>query len=540
MTRRRLSDTEHAAAPYAAALRAHAEREPLMFMVPSHAGTPEGLSSELADFVGERAVSMDIPQLISGIDVGPESPFAAAERLAADAWGARRSWFLANGSSQGNRLAVLAVAGLDVSTPGASTPAATPGAASAPELIAQRSAHSSLSDGLILSGLAPRFVTPSIDHARGINHGLSPAALDEAFAQARLAGRRVCAAQIVSPSYFGAVADVAGLAEVAHRHGVPLIVDAAWGAHFGFHEALPETPARLGADVVVTSAHKMGGSLGQSAMVHLADGPFADALEPLLDRAFRLTQTTSASSLLLGSLDIARRALVTRPELLGESIELADHLRAWVRAHERLALVSDDFARFPDIVGVDPLRVAIDVGGLDRTGYEVRSLLAERDGILLEIATSGAVVAFLGPGKPLDISRLQRALERIAAEDRPGDTARPRHDGTAEDRPDNTAGQQHRSGHPAMPPLPDQGEARLTPRDAYFSPTEVVAADAAVGRVSADSLAAYPPGIPNVLPGEVITAETVAFLRSVAASPIGYVRGALDPAVDAFRVIAER
>ncbi|MBN9613099.1 MAG: aminotransferase class V-fold PLP-dependent enzyme, partial [Actinobacteria bacterium] len=489
MNRRRFSDAEHAIAPYAEALRAHAAREPLMFMVPSHAGTPHGLTEDLAEFFGERAIAMDIPQLISGIDVGAGSPFEAAERLAADAWGARRTWFLANGSSQGNRLAVLAVAGLDTATTGSE-----PGAA--PQLIAQRSAHSSLSDGLILSGLGSRFVTPSIDHTRGINHGLSVAALEAEFARAAGSGQRVCAAQIVSPSYFGAVADVAGLAEVAHRHGVPLIVDAAWGAHFGFHEDLPESPARLGADVVVTSAHKMGGSLGQSALIHLGDGPFADALEPLIDRAFRLTQTTSASSLLLGSLDVARRALVTRPELLGSSIELAERLRTWVRAHERLALVSDGFSEFPDIIGTDPLRVAIDVSGLGLTGYEVRALLAERDGILLEIATSGAVVAFLGPGKPLDIGRLQSALDRLSAERRVGGDAA------------------------AMPPLPDHGPSRLTPRDAYFSPTEVVPANDAVGRISADSLAAYPPGIPNLVPGEVITAETVEFLRAVAASPI--------------------
>ena len=509
MNRRRFSDAEHAAAPYAEALRAHAAREPLMFMVPSHAGTRDGLTEDLAEFFGEQAIAMDIPQLISGIDVGAGSPFEAAERLAADAWGARRTWFLANGSSQGNRLAVLAVAGLD---------AGTDRGRSAPQLIAQRSAHSSLSDGLILSGLGSRFVTPSIDHARGINHGLSVEALEAEFARAAGSGQRVCAAQIVSPSYFGAVADVAGLAEVAHRHGVPLIVDAAWGAHFGFHEDLPESPARLGADVVVTSAHKMGGSLGQSALIHLGDGPFADALEPLIDRAFRLTQTTSASSLLLGSLDVARRALVTRPELLGESIELAEQLRAWVRAHERLSLVSDGFSEFPDIVHIDPLRVAIDVSGLGLTGYEVRARLADQHGVLLEIATSGAVVAFLGPGKPLDVTRLHAAIDELAADRLLGGDAPPA----------------------AMPPLPGHGQARLTPRDAYFSPTEVVAASAAVGRISADSLAAYPPGIPNLVPGEVITAETVEFLRAVAASPIGYVRGALDPRVDAFRVIAER
>lgn len=500
--RRRFTDTEHAAAPYADSLRAHANSRPLMFMVPSHAGTPAGASEDLAELVGEQALAMDIPQLIDGVDVGSGSPFDAAEELAADAWGARRTWFLANGSSQGNRLAVIAVAGLGKGD----------------HLVAQRSAHSSLSDGLILSGLSPLFLTPSIDSDRGINHGLTPEALEAEFERAAGAGFGICAAQVISPSYFGAVVDVPGLAEIAHRNGAPLIVDAAWGAHFGFHEELPDTPTLLGADIVITSTHKMGGSLGQSAMIHLSDGPFADVLEPLLDRAFRLTQTTSASSLLLGSLDIARRSLATGSELIASSVALGERLRGWVRAHEVFELVSDDFARFPDIVGTDPLRVSIDVGGLGRTGYEVRSMLAEQDSILLEIATSRAVVAFLGPGKPLEIERLQAALDRIAA--------MPRNETDA-------------SAAAAVPPLPVPGAMRLTPRAAYFSGTEVVSAERAVGRISADSLAAYPPGIPNIIPGEKITAEAIEFLRAVAASPIGYVRGALAPQVDSFRVVVE-
>ncbi|MFC7766710.1 Orn/Lys/Arg family decarboxylase [Leucobacter soli] len=158
----------------------------------------------------------------------------------------------------------------------------------------------------------------------------------------------------------------------------------------------------------------------------------------------------------------------------------------------------------------------IDVSRTGRTGYEVRSLLAEQDGILLEIATSSAIVAFFGPGKPLEVEQLEAALTRIAGT-RDADRA--------------TAGA-------AMPPLPAPGPGVMTPREAYFAATEVVPADAAAGRISADALAAYPPGIPNIVPGETITAETVAFLQAVAASPIGYVRGALDSAVSAFRVIA--
>lgn len=488
------------AAPYADALLAQSRRNTVNLMVPGHGATPDGLSADLARFCGEHALAMDIPPLIDGIDVGPDSPFEEATRLAAEAWGARRTWFLANGASQANRMATLAVAGLHTGD----------------TVIAQRSAHSSFTDGVILGDLLPRFVTPSIDGARGINHGVDPHALDEALTRAARDGAAVSAVYVISPSYFGAVADVAALAEVAHRHGAPLVVDGAWGSHFGFHPGLPESPTRLGADLVVSSTHKLGGSLTQSAMLHLGEGPFADALEPLLDRAYMLTQTTSASALLLGSLDIARRALVQGREPIGETLATVEELRQTLRTDGRYPIISDGFSAFPDIVAHDPLRVSIDVTATGLSGHRIREILAGEHGVHLEISTAHAIVAFIGPGKRPDLARFARALFTIA------DRAEP-------------AGAESTL---VFPPLPQPGPMTIRPRTAYFSPHEIVPAAEAVGRISADSLAAYPPGIPNVIPGERITAETVAFLQTVAASPIGYVRGSLDPALARFRVVA--
>ncbi|WP_341872827.1 aminotransferase class V-fold PLP-dependent enzyme [Leucobacter insecticola] len=174
--------------------------------------------------------------------------------------GARRSWFLTNGASQANRTAAIAVRGLGE------------------RVLIQRSSHSSFTDGMLLAGLVPAFIAPSIDERHGIAHGLTPAVLDEKLADEARAGRAVSSVYAVSPSYFGSVADVAGLAEVAHAHGAALIVDGAWGAHFGFHPELPESPARLGADLVVSSTHKLAGSLTQSAMLHLGRGSWPIAL----------------------------------------------------------------------------------------------------------------------------------------------------------------------------------------------------------------------------------------------------------------------
>src|SRR5699024_7147258 len=155
--------------------------------------------------------------------------------LAAEAWGARRTWFLTHASSQGNRMAALALAGLGRG------------------IVAQRSPHSSFIDGIVPAGLHPPFVSQPVHPPTGIAPGVSPEALDRAI---RSHTEPVTAVYLVPPSYFGAVADVEALAEVAHAAGAALIVDAAWGAHFGFHPDLPASPVTQGADIVIMSTHK--------------------------------------------------------------------------------------------------------------------------------------------------------------------------------------------------------------------------------------------------------------------------------------------
>lgn len=381
-------------------------------------------------------------------------------------------------------------------------------------LVVQRSVHSSVIDGLVLSGMDAVFVHPSVDPGQGIAHGVT--ASDVAAALERTPD--AAAVYIVSPSYFGAVADVRAIADAAHAAGVPLIVDEAWGSHFGFHPALPARALSLGADLVTSSTHKLAGSLTQSAMLHLAEGPFADRLEPLVDRAFRLVQSTSASALLTASLDLARRSLVADAEATGGSIGAADRVRSAVRALGRFRVVSDGFHVFPDIVGADPLRIAIDTRAGGITGHEARSRLFRDRRIMVEVATDAAIVAVIGAGSAPDTDRFVEALHTL-----PSPLGDPLGD------PGGAGG---------VLRLPEPGATKLTAREAFLSPTRVVAAEEAVGRISADTLAAYPPGIPNVLPGEVITAEVVRFLQRTAAAPNGHVRGALDPGVQRLRVVA--
>ena len=478
-----------AATPYADAVRAYARRPFVRLDVPGHGGDAVA-QPELAEVLGEHVLALDGPPLVEGIDQGPRpTPLQRSARLAAEAWGAHRTWLLTNGGSKGNLVACLALRHLGE------------------DVVAQRSMHSSVMDGMVLGGLRGHFVAPEVDAELGAAHGLRP----EALARALDEHPETIGAYVVTPSYFGAVADVGALAAVAHEHGVPLVVDEAWGAHFSFHDDLPASALALGADLVVSSTHKLGGSLTQSALLHLGHGPFAARLEPLVNRAFRSLQSTSASSLLTMSLDIARSSLAVHGrERIGRSLRAAAMLRDGVRVGGRFRELSDRFLGSPGVLAVDPLRVVIDTRSGGISGHEARRILFEHHQVHAEMATDSVIVAVIGAGGAPDVKRVLSALHAL---------------------PDR--------GETATRPLalPEPGRPVVSLRDAYFAPAELVPTDRAAGRVSADSLAAYPPGIPNLLPGELITQQTLEFLRHTATSPFGHVRGAADPQFTQLRVL---
>ena len=483
--------------PYLDALRAYAARDPGRLHVPGHKGGP-GADPALRDAVGKAALAIDIPALTYGIDVGEEpTPFEQAQTLAAEAWGARRAWFLVNGASQGNHVALLTLAHRGR------------------EVIVQRNAHSSTIDALVVSGLRPTFVAPELDPALHIAHCMTPDTLERALRETPGA----VGATVVSPTYFGAVADVAALADVAHAHGVPLVVDEAWGAHLAFHDALPRHALSLGADLVVSSTHKIVGSLTQAAMIHLGHGELVD--ENVVDRCVTLIESTSPSSLLTGSLDAARRnAAVRGRELLGETIRALAATRESVRGVPGLDVLDERLCGSPGVFGYDPLRLAIDVRGTGYSGYTLARLLREHDDVNLELAGENVMVAVFGMGEDAMAAgaRLVAALRHAL-------------DSPSESPADRTE-------EPFAPP-PPWGELVMTPRDAFLGPQEVVPAAEAVGRVAAESLAAYPPGIPNVLPGERLTAETLDYIQR-ALDQGGSLRGASDRRLRTLRVVLDR
>ena len=483
--------------PYLDALCAYARRQPARLHVPGHKGGP-GADPGMLEAFGERAVSLDIPALTYGIDVGVEpTPFEQAQQLAAEAWGAKRAWFLINGASQGNLAAGLALAHRGS------------------EVVVQRNAHSSAIDALVLSGLRPTFAAPEVDPELGIAHCLTAQTLARALDETP----RAVGAWVISPTYFGAVADVGSLAEVAHARGVPLVVDEAWGAHMAFHEDLPAHALALGADLVISSTHKIGGSLTQSAMLHLGHGGDELIGEDTVDRAVTLTESTSPNSLLCGSLDAARRqAAVHGRELLGRTMAELARTREEIQAIDGLDVLDERLAGRPGVFAYDPLRLAVDVRGVNASGYELAPMLRDIDDINLELYGQNVLVAVFGLGErglpeaARLVAALRIAVERVGLD--PGGAG---------------------ASFAAPPPW---GELAMTPREAYLGAQEVVPAELAAGRIAAESLATYPPGIPNVLPGERLTGETIAYVQHTLELG-GSVRGASDRLLRTVRVVVE-
>ncbi|MFL5822632.1 MAG: aminotransferase class I/II-fold pyridoxal phosphate-dependent enzyme [Solirubrobacteraceae bacterium] len=482
-------------APYLEAVTAYGFRGSTRFHVPGHKGG-EGADPGLRSAIGENTLLLDVPLDIEGIDLGPSpTPYERAEQLAAEAYGAQRTWFLTNGATQGNHALCLAL-----------VPAGT-------RAVVQRNSHASLVDGLILSGGEAIWVAPEYDDDLGMAHGVMPEALEEGLAGAPGAQ----AAFIVSPTYYGMAADVAGCAQVAHDAGAALVVDNAWGSHFGFHPTLPESPLRLGADAMLASTHKIVGSLTQSAMLLVGYSERIDV--QALARAVRLVRSTSPSALLMVSLDAARRQLAVHGEaLLERTIEAAAVARAAINTVPGCRVVGDGLVGRPGIAGWDPLRIVIDVRDTGCTGYEVAAALRASYDIYVELATHATLVLVLG------LAQSAEPLERMAHDF--GETVR----------------QISRPGRQTaltLSPAALEHETAVPPREAFLGEGELVPVDDAVGRISCESIAGYPPGVPALLPGERVTAEVINYLRELTRAG-ARLHGAVDPTFRAVRVLVER
>ncbi|MDP9188659.1 MAG: amino acid decarboxylase, partial [Actinomycetota bacterium] len=284
-----------------------------------------------------------------------------------------------------------------------------------------------------------------------------------------------------------------------------------------FHRDLPPGALRGGADVVLSSTHKIVGSLTQSAILHLGSGELVD--EGLLDRSVTLIESTSPNALLTASLDAARRHAATEgEELLSETLATLQRTREQIRGIEGLDVLDERLAGRTSVSAWDPLRLSVDVRGSGATGHRIAELMRERDDVILELFSENVIVGTfgLGPTAAPDAERLVAALRHAVDAVEPSDL-------------------ELRGAFAEPPPW---GPLELSPRDAFLGAQEIVPWAQAEGRIAAESLAAYPPGVPNVLPGERLTAPPLAYISDSLAHG-GLVRGASDRSLKTIRVVSE-
>ncbi|MBC2879004.1 MULTISPECIES: aminotransferase class I/II-fold pyridoxal phosphate-dependent enzyme [Streptomyces] len=462
---------DHTQAPVLEALAAYHEAGRLPFTPPGHKqarGADPAARRELGDAVFRADVLAT-----GGLDDRRTSGrvLERAEALMAEAVHAEHTFFTTCGSSLSVKAAMLAVASPHE------------------ELLVGRDAHKSVVAGLILAGIRPVWVEPQWDAQRYLAHPPSAAAFERAFA----AHPDARGALVTSPTPYGSCADLEGIAEVCHRRGRPLIVDEAWGAHLPFHPDLPAWAMDAGADVCVTSIHKMGSGLEQGSVFHLQ----GDLIDPaaLKSRA-DLLGTTSPSVLILAGIDGWRRQMMLHGrELLDHALERAASVRKRIERIDGLH-VNDraDFTGSGLAADLDPLPVIIDMAELGTTGYRAADWLRDKHRIDLHLVDHRRISAQLTHA---DDEETVRTLL-----------------GALRDLSERASGLRPAPAVAVPSPRELRMEQVLPPRDAYFGPVEDVPHDRAEGRIAAEMLTPYPPGIPAALPGERLTGPVLEYLRT--------------------------
>jgi len=444
------------------------------FHTPGHKG-----STALAG----AAVAGDHP-LAGGLDTVKLShgTLLEAERRAAAAWAADLCRFSTGGSTHCNQALAMSVG--------------APG----DEVVVARTLHRSMLLGLVLAGLEPVWVEPQVSASTGLALGYAP----ETVAAALRDHPRARAVFLTDPSYVGTRSDLGAHADVAHAAGVPLIVDMAWAAHFGFHPALPPHALGAGADAMVTSAHKTLPAYSQGALL-LARTERLDASR--LTRAFDALATTSPAGTILASIDASRALLVRDGEaLLDRTITAVTRARARLREVDGLEVLDGPL--------VDPVKLTVSLAGTGAHGVAIEQDLADA-GVPVELADRDTIVALVTlADEPEAIERLTDALADAIARRR--------------GVPRTISG----AAGWIVSPRP-----RVTPREAFFGAVETVPFAEATGRVSAELIALYPPGVPVLAPGEEITERALASLAEARADAVR-VAYAIDPTLATLQVLA--
>ncbi|WP_053364521.1 aminotransferase class I/II-fold pyridoxal phosphate-dependent enzyme [Bacillus sp. FJAT-27251] len=478
--------------PLFTALKEHAKKNPVQFHIPGHK-KGSGIDPEFREFIGDNALSIDLINIGPLDDLhSPKGIIKQAQDLAAKAFGADHTFFSVQGTSGAIMTMIMTVCG--------------PG----DKIIVPRNVHKSVMSAIVFSGAIPIFIHPEIDEKLGISHGITTDAVQKALEQHPDAKGVL----VINPTYFGVAADLKQIVQIAHSFDVPVLVDEAHGVHIHFHDELPLSAMQAGADMAATSVHKLGGSMTQSSILNVKEGLVSSKR---VQSIISMLTTTSTSYLLLASLDVARRRLVTEGrELIGATINLAQSIRERVNKIEHLYCVGEEILGSKATFGYDPTKLIISVKDLGITGYDAEKWMRETFNIEVELSDLYNLLCIITPGDTeTEGDTLVRALEALSAEFH------------------HRAEKVH-----AKVFLPDIPLLALTPRDAFYADTEVIPFAESSGRIIAEFVMVYPPGIPIFIPGEIITDENLEYIKMNVEAGLP-VQGPEDDQLQMIRVIKE-
>ena len=484
---------------------AYREEGALAFHTPGH---KQGLGAHalLRELVTEAGLREEVSLMEELDDLHePTGCIEEAQDLAAALYGADAAFFAVNGTT--GAIHAMLVAAL------------SPGDA----VLVPRNVHRSVFGGLVLADARPVYIEPVVDEALGIAHGLSTEAVREAC---RL-HPEAKALLLVSPTYYGVASDVRAIAEIVHEAGMALLVDEAHGAHLAFSDDLPESAIAAGADLVAQSTHKLLGAMTQASLLLLREGRIE---KECVQRAMSLLTSTSPNYLLLASLDIARLQMAeVGAAHLARAVGLARKLRREVNATPGLFSFGEERMGGAGAFALDPLKLTVTVTGLGLTGAEAAHILRHEHKIEAELFDAQNVLFLLTYADTEESAgRLLAALRSLAQR--------------------RTA--QSATAAAAAIAVPDGGKAQVTvrlpaappvaipPREAFYRRSVPCRLREAAGRIAAETIAFYPPGIPVICTGEVFTAEVCRYIEAMAAAGLK-VTGAADASLRTLRVIAD-
>jgi len=450
-------------APIYEALEAFKKQRVVPFDVPGHKrgkGNPE-----LTAFLGEQCLTVDVNSM-KPLDnlVHPTSVIREAEDIAADAFGAHHTFFMVGGTTSSVQSMILYAC------------------KQGDKIILPRNVHRSAINALVLCGATPVYVNPDVNRQLGIALGMSVSQVEEAI---RL-NPDAKAILVNNPTYYGICSDLRSIVRLAHEYNMLVLVDEAHGTHFSFGRNLPISGMAAGADMAAVSMHKSGGSLTQSSFLLTGKGVNPDYMRQIIN----LTQTTSASYLLLSSLDISRRNLALRGiEVFDHVVSLAEYARNEVNQLEGYYAYADELINGDSIFDFDRTKLSIYTLDTGLAGIEVYDLLRDEYDIQIEFGDIGNILAYISVGdRKLDVERLVSALSEI----------------------------QRRFSREKTGLLTQEYVVPIVavaPQTAFYAEKEQLPLEETVGRICSEFVMAYPPGIPVLAPGEKITKEVIRYIQ---------------------------